>query len=309
MRFFYNDPVNLRQIEYFLRVAELRSFTRAAVSLGVTQPSLSRQIRLLEVELRQTLLHRNGRGVRLTPAGECLHEHGQTIVQAVQGAVGALNNLRTDPRGRVVIGLPTRIARVLTTDLVHAFRREFPHASITVSEGSSSSLHEWLLLGRIDLALLFDPPPGPDLELELLHTEELVLVEPRAPRARAAGARASLPLKDLQKYPLILPRSPNATRAVLEAAVARFGLTLDVSTEVDTVQNILELVAARVGYAVLPLGAVTNARSDRVRITRIHSPVLHQHLFLALSRRHPKNRLANELVRLVRAADLPRHLG
>ena len=309
MRFFYNGGVNLRQIEYFLRVAESGSFTRASVDLGITQPSLSRQIRLLEVELRQSLLHRNGRGVELTPAGQCFLEHGQTVVQAVERALGALGELRADPRGRVVVGLPSRVARVLTTSLVRSFRREFPHASITIAEGLSTVLHEWLMLGRVDIALLFDPPRSGDLDIELLHTEELVLVGPQSMRgSRPAGGNA-IPLKQLRKYPLILPRVPNATRSVLGAAVAQAGFQLDVSTEVDTVQNILELVAGRMGYAVLPHGAVRNTGSGSFRVTRIHSPVLEQHLYLALSRRHSQNRLAGEVGRLVRNSGLSELLG
>jgi LysR family nitrogen assimilation transcriptional regulator len=309
MRYPYNGLVNLKQIEFFVRVAECGSFTRAAMFLGVSQPSLSRQVRLLEVELRHALLHRNGRGVELTPAGKCLLEHGQTVMQAVGRALGALNDLRADPRGRVVIGLPSRVARVLTTDLVQAFRREFPNASITIAEGLSSVLHEWLLLGRVDVALLFDPPPSADLELEPLHTEELVLVGPQHARGSRSTSRNAIPLKQLQRYSLILPRVPNATRAILEAAAARTGLQLSVSTEVDTVHNILELVAGRMGYAVLPIGAVRNLGGSGLRTTRIHSPVLQQHLFLARSRRHAQNRLTDGVLRLIRAADVPRHLG
>jgi LysR family nitrogen assimilation transcriptional regulator len=307
IRFFYTSGVNLRQLEYFVRVAELGSFTRASVAAGVSQPSLSRQVRLLEVELRQTLLHRNGRGIELTPAGQVLLEHGQGLLQGVDRAVSALNDLRADPRGKVVVGLPSRVATLLTTYLVRTFRGEFPHASITVAEGLSSALHEWLLLGKVDIALLFDPPRSADLELERLHDEELVLVGPHGGKA-AAGKRVAL--KQLGRYPLILPRVPNATRSLLEAAADKLGVELQVSAEVDTIQNILELVARRIGYAVLPLGAVQRGGGDtRFRVTRIHSPGLRQRLFLAVSRRRPRNPLVGEARRLIRAADLPRLLG
>ena len=299
--------MNLRQLEYFVRVAELGSFTRASVAAGISQPSLSRQVRLLEVELHQTLLHRNGRGIELTPAGRLLLEHGQGVLQGVDRAVSALNGLRADPRGKVVVGLPSRIATLLTTPLVRTFRSEFPHASITVAEGLSSALHEWLLLGKVDLALLFDPPRSADLELERLHDEELVLVGPAGGKA---AAKRQVALKQLGKYPLIVPRMPNATRSVLGAAAVRLGVELQVSAEVDTIQNILELVARRIGYAVLPLGAVQRGGGDtRFRVARIHSPGLRQRLFLAVSRRRPRNPLVGEARRLIRAADLPGLLG
>jgi LysR family nitrogen assimilation transcriptional regulator len=306
IRFFYTKAVNLLQIEYFVRVAELGGFTRASVAVGISQPSLSRQVRLLEVELRQTLLHRNGRGIELTPAGRVLLEHGQAILQTVEQARDALNELRGDPRGKVVVGLPSRVAHLLTTYLVRAFRKEFPHAVITIAEGLSTALHEWLLLGNVDVALLFDPPRSADLELEALHDEQLVLVGPSGWRRN----EARVPLCRIDRYPLILPRTPNSTRAVLEPAAARIGVKLQVAAEVDTIQNILELVARRIGYAVLPLGAVQHGGGEaRFCVMRIHTPALHQRLFLAISRRRPRNLLATEVGRLIRAADLPRLLG
>jgi LysR family nitrogen assimilation transcriptional regulator len=298
--------VNFKQLEYFVRIAELGSFTRASLVLAISQPSLSRQVRLLEVELRQTLLYRNGRGIELTPAGECLLEHGQAVLQGMKRALTALNELRTVERGKVVIGLPTRVAKALTTDLVRAFRLEYPQGSISVAEGVSSVLHEWLLMGRVDIALLFDPPRGAELELEPLHSEELVLV---GPRTRSA-AIDSVALKQVQKYPLILPRVPNATRSILDAAARKLEIELSICAEVDTVQNILDLVAGKLGYGILPYGAVNSAGgAARFRVSRIHSPTMRQRLYLAMPRRRRQNPLAGEIRKLIRAADIPRLLG
>lgn len=297
--------MDVKQIEYFIRVGELGSFTRASVMLGISQPALSRQIRRLEVELRQTLLHRNGRGVELTPAGQSFFAHGQQIIRSVDRALGALSDLRKDPRGRLVVGLPSRAARVLATPLVQAFRQKFPHAAITVAEGLSTVLHEWLLFGRVNLALLVDPARSVEMELELLHSEELVLVGPRTAR----GLPHAVQLRNIGRYPLILPRIPNATRSVLENAVGRAGGDLHVSTEIDTTQNILELVAKNLGFAVLPRGAVSNAGGEqcfRVAATR---PAVEQHIFLATSKRRPEDQLATEARNLIRNLNVPKLLG
>lgn len=299
--------MNLRQIEYFVKVAELSSFTRAAVLLGIPQPSLSRHVRMLEVELRHTLLHRNGRGVEVTPAGQCFLEHGRAVIESARQAVSALDDLRTDPQARVVIGLPTRIASVLTTPLVRAFRARFRKASITIAEGSSTVLHEWLLLGRVEIALLFNPPYSAELELEPLHSEDLVLV---GSRNNTAKQPKEMPLKQIQDYPLILPRIPNATRAVLAAAAGRIGVEFNISVEVDTIQNILELIASRMGYGVLPLGAVKIAGGERrFRITRVHSPAIGHQLFLATCKHRRHTGLAGEMLRLISAINIARFLG
>ena len=283
-------------------MAELGSFTRAGLVLGVSQPSLSRQIRALETELRHSLLHRNGRGVEVTPAGQCFLEHGHAMLEAARRAVGALDELRTAPRGRVAIGLPSRVAKALTTPLVTAFRERFPEASITIAEGVSTVLHEWLVLGRVDIALLFDPPYSADLELKQLFSEELVLVGPKA--ARSLQPRA-LSLRDLTKYPLILPRMPNATRSVLTAAATRAGVDLTVSVEVDTISNILELIAGRIGFGVMPASAVRGAGGEaRYRTSRIQSPVIRNQLYLATYKHHRHSNLESEMKTVLSSLNL-----
>ena len=106
--------MDLKQLEYFARVAELGSFTRAAAVLGVAQPALSRQVRLLEVELRQNLLLRNGRGVTTTDAGKMLLEHARGILHQFERAREDMGRVRGALAGRVAVGLPPSMAKMLT---------------------------------------------------------------------------------------------------------------------------------------------------------------------------------------------------
>ena len=146
--------MDLRQLEYFVRVAELGSFTRASSVLRVAQPALSRQVRALEVELRQTLFERNGRGVTLTDAGRLLLAHGRGILQQVARARQELDEQRGAAAGALSIGLPPSLSRTHTAPLVEGFRARFPRATLTVLEGLSTYMLEWLQLGRIDCACL-----------------------------------------------------------------------------------------------------------------------------------------------------------
>ncbi len=140
-----------------------------------------------------------------------------------------------------------------------------------------------------------------------MRTEELVLVGPRAKRATLPKKVA---LRDIKKVPLILPRMPNATRSVLEAATGRAGLTLQISVEVDTIHNILELIGGRMGYGILPIGAVTQSGGEeRFQISRIYSPVIRQRLFFAAPRHRPQTWLAKEIKRLLQKVDVPKALG
>src|SRR3990167_6114127 len=164
--------MDLKQIEYFVRVAELGSFTRASVVLDIAQPALSRQVRLLEVELRQNLLVRNGRGATPTEAGKLLLEHGRGILHQVERAREELGRVRGALAGRVAIGLPPSIAKVLTVPLTRAFRQQLPQASISISEGLSAHMQEWLQTGRLDIAVLYNAMPAPDIEIAPLLDED-----------------------------------------------------------------------------------------------------------------------------------------
>ncbi|HNB44131.1 MAG TPA: LysR family transcriptional regulator, partial [Burkholderiaceae bacterium] len=132
--------MNLKQLEYFVQVAELGSFSRAAQVLDIAQPALSRQVRALEIELHETLLLRNGRGVALTEPGRRLFEHGVAILQHVAQAREDMGASRDEPVGRLTVGLPPSLGRRLTLPLIDRFRSGLPRARLAVVEGLTAHL-------------------------------------------------------------------------------------------------------------------------------------------------------------------------
>ncbi len=280
--------MDLKQLEYFVRVAELGSFTRAAQALDVAQPALSRQIRLLEVELRQTLLTRNGRGALPTEAGKLLLEHGRGILHQVARAREELGRVRGALAGRVAIGLPPSLARVLTVPLTRAFRAQLPEASLSITEGLSAHMQEWLVTGRLDIAVLYNAQPSGDVELTPLHEEELLLVEARpAGLSQAEEPPAVVSLQAVAERPLVIPSRPNAVRMQVEAELANLGLRPQVALEIDGVSAILDLVADGAGAAVLSRNAVTNSIKPSAYRLRSLQPALFSRLSLATSAARP----------------------
>ncbi len=152
--------MDLTRLQYFVAVAEAGSFSRAAAALHLTQPSLSRQVQLLEDELGQRLLERTGRGAVPTEAGSALLAHARSIFELAERARVDMQERQRNPRGRITVGLPPRVAHVITADLVERFHAAYPEAAITVVEGLSIRLREWLVAGRVDVAIVFDPPRG-----------------------------------------------------------------------------------------------------------------------------------------------------
>jgi LysR family transcriptional regulator, nitrogen assimilation regulatory protein len=250
--------MDLRQLEYFVRVAELGSFTRAAHALKIAQPALSRQVRLLEVELRQNLLVRNGRGALPTEAGQLLLEHGRGILHQVARAQEEIGRVRGKLAGRVAIGMPTSVAKLMAVPLVHAFRERLPDARLAISEGLSIGMQEALQAGRLDIALLYNPQPSPTLELTPLIEEPLMLVQ-RAPASAKKAPASALPLKDLAAIELVIPTRPNAIRNLVEAELSALGKRPKIALEIDGVAAILDLVADGAGAAVLPVNAIKTA--------------------------------------------------
>ncbi len=272
--------MDLKQLEYFVRVAELGSFTRAAGVLNIAQPALSRQVRLLEVELRQNLLLRNGRGVTTTEAGKLLLEHGRGILHQVERAREDLGRVRGALAGRVALGLPPSIAKMMTVPLTRAFRKRLPNAALSISEGLTISMQEGLLTGRLDVALLYNPPASPDLETLPLLEEKLFLISPRPSRARASSQPISL--KEVSGLPLVIPSRPNAIRMVVETEMAGIGCKPDIGLEIDGVAAILDLVADGAGHAVLPRYALaTSARPEAYQARPIDKPHLLSRVALA----------------------------
>lgn len=259
-----DDPrVNLNQLETFVHVAEHGSFSKAALVLGVAQPALSRQVRALEIELHETLLLRNGRGVQLTDAGRRLLQHCQDILHLVSQAKEDLLAQRNEPVGQITIAMPPTLARLHTLPLIQAFQAELPQARLAITEGFSTHLTEWLLTGRTDLALIYSPEPLPALEILPLRQERLCLLSP----VDQAPQRA-LSLRQLARYPLVMPQRGHIFRSLMESAAAMAGVQLNVVWEVSSVPAILDLVAAGIGHAALGEEVIRAAEQpERLAIT------------------------------------------
>lgn len=179
-------------------MAELGSFTKAALALNIPQPLLSRHVRQLEVALPQNLLIRNGWGVTVTEAGLVMLKHGRSILHQVAVAQEELGSVRGALAGRVSIGLPPSLSKLVTVPLTLAFRAAFPHAQLFLTEGFSVLMMESLRAGRLDMAVLYNPQPSSDLEMRVLHEDTLVLIAGK----KSPPPLAIFPSKSSYKWPM-----------------------------------------------------------------------------------------------------------
>lgn len=274
--------MDLKQLTYFVRVAELGSFTRASIVLDIAQPALSRQVRLLEVELRQNLLVRNGRGISLTEAGKVLLEHARGVLHQMERLREELSRVRGSLAGRVAVGLPPTLGRILAVPLTREFKALMPDATLSIIDGLSKTMQESLLTGQLDIALVYNALPTPGIELRPLLQDELLLVQ--------GGTVPDTPvdLAEIAQYPLIIPARPNALRMHVETALLNISAQPRIAMEVNSVATILDLVADGVGCAVLSRHAVlTASQPERFTLRRIVNPGLFPLLSIAVGADRP----------------------
>jgi len=246
--------MDIKQIHAFVQVAECGSFSRAAVLLDTAQPALSRQVRALEVELGEVLLTRTGRGVSLTDAGRCLLEHGHAILQQFELAREDLGQQRGVPVGHIVVGLLPSLTRQLCLPLIEAFNQRMPKARLSVMEGFSANIAEWLGSGRIDLGLIYMPEPQPQIEVQPLVHEHLCLIGPE----HTLRGRESVRFDELPSFELIMPQRGQTLRKLIETQAILRQVKLKVAWEVSCVPAVLDLVRAGYGYAALTASALNS---------------------------------------------------
>ncbi len=293
-----HTPMDLKQLEYFVQVADQGSFTRASAYLRVAQPALSRQVRSLELELRQSLMKRNGRGVTLTDAGQRLLAHARGILQQVARARQDLADPHGATGGRVAIALPPSVSRTLTAPLVNAFRQELPRATLSIVEGLSAYALEWLAIGRVDCAVIYPSTPSPHIDLQPVLDEPLHLVSAR--RRGQAGIGAALPLARLAELPLVIPSRPHSLRMLVETALAGIGRRASVAYEIESVPAMLELVRQGDVHAVLARNAIRGHDNESdYHLRPIGEPALHATLWIATSAQRPRGPLIEASTRLL----------
>lgn len=291
--------MDLKQLQYFASVAELGSFTAAANVLGVAQPALSRQLRALEIELHHSLLRRNGRGVTTTDAGDRLLAHCHGILHQVDRAREDVGGIHGTLSGRVMLGLPPTVASLAAVPIVRHFRTQFPDATLSIRVELSAVMREWLTSGRLDLALLYNPVPTPEMELTPLLRAPLYLVA----RCGEKDAPGTVSLAELSDLPIIMPSRPHTLRMLLESRLAAIGRKLHVAWEVDGVATILELVADGAGYAVLSEQAIAAAQKpERYCGRRIVDPEVVSELYLATATARTATLTQKATQSIVRAA-------
>jgi LysR family nitrogen assimilation transcriptional regulator len=277
--------IDIRQLRYFIAIVDSGSFSRAAETLLIAQPALSQHVQGMEAALGVTLLQRNPRGVVPTEAGLRLLERARVIEQQLAGLHDYVRG-DASPKGTVRFGMPATISEQLGVRLIEAGRAHYPDLRIQLAEGMSGFVLDWLRSGTIDLALLYNIENEKGLSLHHALTEEIQLfcssLMPEMPPGDSLTLTAALCCK------LILPGASHGLRVLIDAAARGIGKTAAPGIEIDSYQQIKQLVERGLGFGMLPKIAIQRElAAGQFRAWRVSRPALMRRIYLGYQAGRP----------------------
>ncbi|SCL30469.1 DNA-binding transcriptional regulator, LysR family [Micromonospora inyonensis] len=288
--------MQFHQLRYFVAVAELRHFTQAADLVGITQPSLSKQIHALETSLGTRLFERIRGNIALTAAGEVLLPSAKRILADVETAQREVQELVGLRRGRVRLGATPSLVTSLAPPVLRRFRDAHPTVDLRVEEGGSQDLVRDLLRGDLDLALIIMPGQGhePGLRAEPILRESLVVAS-LEPLPAATGGE--LRIADLRDQPLVMFRQGYDIRDATLDACRTAGFEPSFAVEGGEMDAVLSFVEAGLGVALVP--GIVVARRPRIRVTPLAPPGVRRTIVVARRRDAVPTHAGRELRRIL----------
>ena len=282
--------MDIRQLRYFVAIAEQGSFSRAANLLHIAQPALSLHVRNMEFDLGTPLLSRSPKGVVPTEAGEILLKNARIILDQLTIAEEEIRGHDNDPSGEVRLGLPGTISQILAVPLILAARMRYPKIKLRIAEAMSGFVLEWMRDARIDLAVLYRNVDDRGIAMVRILEEELVFFGPKEPVADVALPMPGTVLDYhlIAQLPLILPSEAHGLRELLERQAISFDLRLNTIIDVDSYSNIKELVRSGIGYSILPFNAIAHeVEAGILTCWKIANPQILRSIYLTHSIERP----------------------
>lgn len=261
--------MDFRQLEYLVTIAEEANFTRAAEKLFVSQPALTQQMQKLEKELNTEVFDRSGRQIRLTPSGEILYRHAQSIFREIADAQREVQELQSLERGTLHIGVVQTVNAYLMPTLVAQFRQAYDGIHLIIQELAMDEIEQGLEQGKLQLGIGFLPTTFPNTEAEGLFSERLVLV---TNKRHALADKRAIPMAQISGDMVLLSQA-FCTRRLWDDYAKVADIHLNVNIEMNTVHSILETLQHTNLVSVLPELALQMGGADGLVGIPIHSPI------------------------------------
>lgn len=287
--------IEIEALALFVKAAELKSFSRVGIALGLSQPSISRPIADLEARLGGPLFYRTGRGVGLTELGEILLPRARALLESAEQLLSDALAHGKSPAGHVTIAALPSMMTVLAPVLYRRVTLQAPGIRLKILEGFSDQVERWLSDGTVDIGLLSryrEPKPG---QAEPLFRSQLVLVR----AASEARPPEVVRFEDLAGLPLVLPSHPNGLRIILEDTARRLNIELDVVMEADSLSAQCEVVRQCGCYSVIASQALESF-GQGLAGSRLEQPELARYAIVSTTQQRPLSRAARVVLQAIR---------
>jgi len=246
--------MDIRKLRYFAGVVEAKSISKAAETLHVAQPALSKSIQALELDLGTPLLQRSAQGVSTTEAGARLYDHCQTLFKQVDRARSDVRRSVERPSGLVTVGMPHSLMMVIALPFLEMMAKRYPDVRPELKQEQSHLLAGAVRANKLDFAVIANPRSRSGLVCQALLVEELFFITPRS--ADKDGSDGQISFEAASRQQFVLPSMGNGLRACVEGHFRARSLPLDVKYEVDAIALITQCVDAGLGASVLPGGCL-----------------------------------------------------
>jgi len=231
------------QLETFLEVARLSSFSRAAEKRFRTQPAISSQIRALEEEVGAKLLDRSGDKVSITASGKLFQKYAEETLEGRKGVLTAIAETERVPRGEIIVGANEGTCLHILPEVFAEFKKQYPDVAVNIKRSDYAKILESVIDNSVDFGVVSTPVTDPRLTVMLLHRDELIIIAPpQHPLAKMKSAAVA----DVAKFPLVLPKAGH-TRDALENLFHERRLKPRYAMELDSSELLKRFVAAEVG--------------------------------------------------------------
>jgi len=288
--------MDIKQLRYFVGIADSGSLMKASERLHIAQPALSVQLGNLESELGVSLMQRNSRGVELTAEGRELYERATTLLKYHRETIESIKGRQTRAAGTVSLGIPSSASPQLAPLLYRRVRQELPNVSLYITDASTAALYEWLLEGRLDLSILFSLPDDTPCECTPLYVEEFCLVG----RATGTAYPPTIDFECLFDLPLVMPCRSSTWRKILDDAADRFGRRFESPMETESASVMKAVAASGEASCLLPASCVQTEKAKRLlKVQRVVNPEFRGVVSLAgttTAAAHPARRAVRDLV-------------
>lgn len=298
--------LDLNALRIFVVAAEMRSFSRAAVALGVAQPTISRVIKELETEWSEPVFYRTGRGVELSEFGEIAFRRSKELLREAEQVTQDLWEASRRPTGQVTIGIPPSMVGTVIPDLASGLHLEEPGIKLRIREGFSDQIERWLAAGAVEIGLVSKYREVGQVTEPIISSSPLVLARPRS----LGPMPHTVDFAEIDGKPLVLPMHPNGLRVAVEAVARRLRFSLSVIVDAESILA-QKLIAEHCGCYMIKAAQTLSDLGETFASSIIVNPGIQRYVVIQTSQQRPLTKATREVASRIAAIvrQVPRELG